>query len=56
MTTESGKENTTDTVTNGIEPEDIMTTIGKIDYNVTKWKIFDRPIYARNHKKIIRNL
>ena len=44
---ESGKEITTVRVTNGIEPEDIMTTIDKIDYQITKEKIFDRPIYAQ---------
>ena len=37
--TESGKKKTIVRVTNGIEPEDIMTTTDKIDYQVTTDKI-----------------
>ena len=52
MMTKSGKENTTVRGTNGIEPEDIMTTIDKIDYKVTKEKIFDITIYAQATREL----
>ena len=45
--TESGKENMTVRVTSGIEIGDIMSTVDKIDFRVSKEKFFDRPIYVQ---------
>ena len=45
--TESGNENNTVRVTSGIEIGDIMSTVDKIDFRVSKEKFFDRPIYAQ---------
>ena len=45
--TDSGNENTTVRVTSGIEIGEIMSTVNKIDFRVSKEKFFDRPIYAQ---------
>ena len=39
--TESGRENITVRVTSGIEIDDIMSTIEKIDFRVSREKFFD---------------
>ena len=50
--TESGRENITVIVTSGIEIDDIMSTVEKIDFRVTREKLFDRPIYAQAIKEL----
>ena len=46
MLTELGKENTTVSVTGGIQREDIMGTIDKVACKISRKKFFDKPIYV----------
>ena len=44
--TDSGNDNSTVRVTSGIDISDILNTVAKIDFKVSKEKFWDRPIYA----------
>ena len=45
--TDSGNDNSTVRVTSGIDISDILNTVAKIDFRVSREKFFDRPIYAQ---------
>ena len=55
---ESGTGNTTVRVTAGIEPEDIMNIIEKVDYKISRKKFFPKKIQEEQLKKIriIKNI